>query len=342
MNDGLNTVLGTQDPLYRFLAESVLGVRLGFGDTRLVFEAYPLDADGTVVRFSERQTGVELVGKFYGRKWIAGWQQGAPELRRQLMHREYDNLQRLRTLGLDGYPHCVVRPLATCEDLDCLLVEDHVPGPDLESFVRQASQAGQTTVLHARLADLASFLFDLHQRTETPDPVEPSRALGYLDKLVGQLSRWRITSVAERRRLTALRQRWAERGVLELGRRVLTHGDPIPPHFLFAGPHGVTTIDLERLWPGDRAADLGCVVAELKHLFFLYTGDRWASEPSIRHFYDCYNALLPRSSGEDLPLLTERGRFHMGCYLLRIARNSWLDLDYRRCLLAEAQACLAL
>ena len=118
---------------------------------------------------------------------------------------------------------------------------------------------------------------------------------------------------------------------------VLVRGDPTPPHFVFSETE-LAVIDLERLWPGDPAADLGCLVAELKYLFGCNGHDPWASEPYIRHLYASYL----EAASADAAALTNRGRFYQGVYELRISRNGWLDAEQRRRLLDHAEACLRL
>lgn len=332
-------ILPDNSPIYRFLAGEVLGRVLGFDGHRPVFDIFHLDNSMTALRYADRVTFVNVVGKFYGNKWIHGKQTGEPELRVELMHREFDNLRRVRALGLDTYPHCVVRPLAVCEELDCMLVEEFVPGTDLDFYVREAVRWGKEDECRAKLRDVAWFLADLHSRSQTHDRVDGACGLSYMDKIIRQLAYWKIISDDRRKRFLELRDRWAACHVLDVGQQVLMHGDAILPHFLCSGEHGITAIDLERLRPGDRATDIGCIVAELKHLFFLYSHNIWASEPYIQHFYDSYIGYLPEEL-EDSQVLTTRGRFYMGCYQLRISRNSWLDLDYRRALIHEAEACL--
>jgi aminoglycoside phosphotransferase (APT) family kinase protein len=98
---------------------------------------------------------------------------------------------------------------------------------------------------------------------------------------------------------------------------VLIHGDATPTNFLFRSKQDLAVIDLERMWPGDSAADLGRIVAELKHLFWWYAHYRWASEPYIQHFYHSYDSHLPTATST-LPAVTDRGRSYMGCDPLRI------------------------
>lgn len=337
-NQYIGTLLDT-NPLYDFLVGEVMGKILGYSNHKSVFDVFSLNSDMTVFRYADRRSFVNLVGKSYANKWIDGQQTGNPGLRAEFMQREFDNLQKLRALGLDTYPHCVVRPLAVNRLLNCVLVEEFVPGARFDSYVWEAINWGKEDELRGRLSDLAWFLADLHNRSQTTEAANHARGLSYFDKIVDHLFYWQIISSDQRHHFLDLRNRWVGTGILGTGRLVLTHGDPVFPNFICQADHGIVGIDLERLWPGDRAMDLGCVVAELKHVFFLYSHDIWKSEPYIRHFYESYFSCLP-DGVEDFATLTSRGRFYMGCYELRISRNAWLDLGYRKALIDEAERCL--
>lgn len=339
MNETYTGLLSEDEPLYTYLAEEILGGVLGFRRVRPVFDVYGLDVSSSIFRYSDRRTFVQLVCKSYGNKWVNGSQTGQPALRAELMRREYENLRRVRALGLDAQPHRAVRPLGYNEGLNCLLVEDYAPGPDLDFYIRKARDNAQSDQLRRRLTDAAWFLADLHNRSETGLPVVAQQAFDYFDRMLADLIRWDIISAEQRRRLEEARQRWEQAGLLSESARVLIHGDVNPTNFLWSGEHDLTVIDFEALKEGDRAFDLGCMAAELKHLFWWYTHDAWASEPFIQHFYASYADYMPSGAG-DFKSLTERARFMMACVALRIGRNSWLDINYRQQLIEDAIRCL--
>jgi hypothetical protein len=332
-------VLPAHDPLHAFLTEEVLGQVLGVDCSQSLFDVFHLDTSGIVYRYADRRTGANVVGKFYGNKWINGSRTGDRGLRALLVRREFENAARLRSLGLDCPPHSVVRPLAVSEEINFVLVEDFAPGANLDHYILQAAQHGQSEQLLVRLTDLAAFLADWHSRSRTGASVNMAAALEYLDRVLEHLVYWNIISAEQGGQIERLRDRWAGAPTLEQAQEALVHGDATPTHFLFDGGGNVTAIDLERLQSGDSAVDIGCMAAELKHLFFWYTHDPWASEPYIQHLYARYACCVPQ---EDWLSLTTRGRFYMGCYALRICRDSWLDLDYRRRLIEIAIGCLQL
>ena len=331
-------VLDQSDPLRSLLVDS-LDRHYGATPKRPVFDVYRLGGGSVIYRYVERATAASLVAKFYGNKWIEGSQTGNRELRVALMHREYANAMRLRDLGLCCCPHSVVRPLDVSEACNCALIEEYVPGVNLDAFISAAVTKGRTSELHRRLGDMAAYLADLHNRSQTEAPVDPACALALLAREEAALARWQLLTPGQRELIAGRREGWRTSGWLATGHQVLLHGDANPTNFIFDACGGVTAIDVESSAYGDRAVDVGCIVAELKHLFYLYSHNSWASEPYIRHFYADYTA-NQTGAGEHFAELTTRGRFFMACFMLRICQDAWLNLDYRRSLLQHAIECL--
>ncbi len=329
-------ILAVADPLYPFLAEQVLQEILGAAVQQPLFDIYQMDGDGVVYGYRERCTGIELLGKFYGNRVFDGNGMMDRERTAELMHREYQNLCQVWALGLNAPPHRVVRPLAVSEPLNCVLVEEYVSGPNLDVFLKEALQQDRYEALDERLGDLAAFLATLHNRSQSERPVDSGQGLNYLAKVIDQLAAGDVIDDAGRDRLEALRSRWAATGVLETATEVLVHGDVTPVNIVFGDDHQVIAIDLERLHTSDAALDLGCALAEIHHTFLLHGKDAAASTPLGERFLDRYITHRQQSQAT-LSTLRERSRFFKGSMMLRICRNEWLDLNYRRILLAEAE-----
>ena len=328
--------LSEQDPLYSFLAHDV--IQDGRSSPRFI--VYAMDNTGIVYRYWLVDSDINLVGKFYGRKWLNGSQNGNYQLRVRLMHREFGNLERVRELGLNSPPYRAVRPLAINEHLNCVLLEDYAPGATLQSFLWDAMQ-GDERFLHKRLCETAGLLATLHNRSQTREPVDATHAVERLGRIIEHLEQWRIVSPEQLDRLRYLLARWNDSAMLKAACKVLIHGDPNPEHFLFQDGEGVTAIDWERLWSGDRAADLGCLAAEIKHAFLWHSGNPNAGESYIQHLYGVYFSQVSDQE-ESFPSFCQRARFYMGCGELRICRNPWVDLAHRQRLIEEAEACLQL
>lgn len=330
--------VGEDSDLWRFLRDEVLMGILGLHCVRPQFHLWQLGASA-VLRCDEEHTTLSLALKSYDLKWIDGRQghDDRHETRARMMQREFDNIRHVRALGLDRPPLRAVRALTVNPDLGCLLVEEFTDGDDLDCTVREAVYHGRLAELSARLTHIAAFLAQLHNVSATNRRGDGQEAVKYLEKVVSQLACWDVITRGQEEALRAVGQGWEASGELLAPTEVLIHGDATPSQFLFSEDE-LVVVDFERLHYGDCAADIGRMAGELKHLFSFYIGNPWASEPYIQHFYrDYYRRAL---NAGDFSALTQRARFHMGCSELRIARNSWQDLGYRRRLVMEAAACL--
>ncbi|NIT04506.1 aminoglycoside phosphotransferase family protein, partial [Candidatus Saccharibacteria bacterium] len=81
------------------------------------------------------------------------------------------------------------------------------------------------------------------------------------------------------------------------------------------------------------------VCGELKHAFLWRTGNAYAAEPFIRHFLKKYSGHF-RDKKKAFMEITLKNPFYMALTELRIARNSYLDWNYRKGLVHEAMKCL--
>lgn len=334
-------VLPRQDPLYPFLSSEVLNKVLGYPGEDWVFDVHRLEklpVNWYIYRYTERSTGISLVGKFYGNKYLYGGQLCGPEQRARLMQWEFENLSLLRGAGFDQPPFQVVRPLAVSPAINCVLVMEYAAGYDLNHYIRGAIFARGEQELLDRVGLVALFLARLHALAQVPLPSRRS-ALAYIDENVRQLNRMQLISWEQSRRIEDLRGRWVSSGNLDEFTPGPIHNDAVPSHFVFTGTDQLTLIDLERLTTGDRAVDLGTLVAEIKQMFYWYTGSLWSGERYIRHLYRTYFNCLPPGS-EDFESLTMRGRFYMGCTQLRMGLVDWMDAGYRRRLIDDAEACM--
>jgi len=328
-------ILAQESPLYTLLAEEVFGGAFGLRLRRPQFEERPLDARGLVYGYRERTTGIRVVAKFCARK--LPMRGDAPYAAGGLMEREFGNLQRVRALGLDRYPFRAVRPLAASSGIEDVLVVEHAPGLALAAYLDETPRGASTAVAQTAIVRVATFLAALHGRSRVEIPAVDGPPLAYLERVTGHLLSLEVISEEQRGRLATLGREWASSGLLRTGDRVLIHGDANPTHFWLSDDGAVTMIDAERVAVGDRAADLGYLAGDLKSLFWRIMGDQFAGEPYVRYLYAAYAALCPEVDFEELTL---RGQFFMACAELRIARNEWLDVEFRRSLATHAEECL--
>ena len=323
--------LSSRDPLHPYLVHDVLP-QIGVRNRSAEFRVFSMKAS-KVYLYEERNSCAQVVGKFF----LSDGGQTAGAIHR--MSQEFENLQLLRSYGLAGYPHHVVRPLGTNAWLNSILVEEYAPGLPLSSFVNRAIYQGQSQQLFEKLTALGYFLATLHNRTAIALGVDFQQDCAYLDRLVRKLQTRRVIGTWDADELFWLRDRWREKPRMWEDNQVLVHGDATPSNLLFGHGLSVIAIDLERMKRADRTFDLGRIAGELQHYFLQATGNKHAADPFIGHFLWEYACHFPdrdrafRSINARLP-------FQMALTLLRIARNSWVSFPHRRQLAEEAKIIL--
>lgn len=326
------------DPLYHFLAECVLRQLLGVEVAEPHFEIRDTQKEGVIVHFHERNSGIDLVGKFFARRGVDDSGSIDADRAAELMQQEFDRLTTVWNLGLNQPPHRVVRPLAVNRELDALLVEEYIAGKPLDDYLKAGLGGTDTTELAQRLTQVAHFLAALHQRSQQDEPVEAAAGLDYLQKVIEQLAQDDLFQESEKERLLQLCQRWQQSGRLNAPQRVLVHGDVTPVNIVFTDGE-LIAIDLERLHPADPALDLGSALAEIIHAAQLQGRTLDDTVALRRIFLDSYR-LHRNLTAAEYHALEPRIHFFTGTMFLRIARNHWLDQPYRRSLLPLAERML--
>jgi aminoglycoside phosphotransferase (APT) family kinase protein len=324
-----NTYLGTldyRDPLYEILLDRVCP------DLRQPhFHVDRMSRSG-VYRYTEERTHRAIVGKFF--RLDDNHYERVVRIKS-----EFDKLRTIRALGFDTFPHYVVQPLAREERIGLAVVEEFIAGRDLDHYIMKAICKNGHDSLKRRLSALAEFLHAWHSRTITEQPVSAEPICGYYRRVVDKLHRQTVLSGDECSYALRLMDRWLIHMELERQRCVLVHGDATPTNFIFTGGNNVVAIDLERMQASDFMYDIGMICRELKHAFLWRRGDRFASEPYIRHFLKSYAAGFPNPK-RVFRTITKRLPFFMAMTEFRIARNDYLDWTYRRRLAMEAFECL--
>ena len=323
--------LSSHDPLHPYLVHDVLP-QIGIRNSAAEFRVFSMKHN-KVYLYEERHSRAQVVGKFF----VSGRNHAAEAMQR--MRQEFDNLQLLRSYGLAGYPHHVVRPLGANACLNSILVEEYATGVPLSAFVNEAIHQGQRQPLFEKLTALAYFLATLHNRTANGQGVDFHQDCAYLDRLVRKLQTKQVIGAWDADELFWLRDRWREKPRMWEDRQVLVHGDATPSNLLFGRGLGVIAIDLERMKRADRVFDLGRIAGELQHYFLQATGHRHGAEPFIGHFLWEYACHFPNRD-RAFRSITGRLPFQMALTFLRIARNSWVSALQRGRLVEEAKIIL--
>lgn len=325
--------LSEHDPLHGYLQQDIQP-QIGGASGSSTYRVFRLNASNDVYRYEDRNTGTNFIGKFF----LSARKRDAAKAGSRLT-REFDNLSMMRNYGQTGYPHHVVRPLGRNYSMNALLVTEYCEGELLSEVILEAIRSGRHGHLYHKLTALAYFLSSFHNRTASGEGVEFHQDCDYMDSLTGKLLHIRAIGGDEARELYWLRDQWRNQPKMWEDQKVLVHGDATPENFRFGDGLKVMTFDLERTKHADRVFDTGRIAGELKHFFMRATGNKDAAEPFIRHFLWEYACHFPN---RDSAFVSISGRtpFYMGITLLRIARNDWVDPEYRRRLINEAKECL--
>lgn len=313
------------DPLYEILSFDVYE-----GINQPAFHVERLSFNHLVYKYIEDKTGIAVVGKFF--------RLDERDEKLSRIKGEYSNLLRLRNAGFDNFPYYVVKPLAREESIGLALIEEFIHGKDLDYYFRKAIFDKDTSRLNDRLSSLAAFLYAFHSGTGGGGLINLEEEGSYFERIVKKLSRQHVISEGDVRDYLRLRDKWLEMPFM-VSERVIIHGDATPTNFLFMNRGDVVAIDLERIRMADRVFDIGMVCGEIKHAFLWRTGDLYVSEPFIRYFLMEYSSHFQETENAFIEI-TRRNPFYMALTELRIARNSWLDWDYRKRLVWEAKECL--
>ncbi len=323
--------LSSRDPLHPYLVHDVLP-RVGVRESQAEFRVFSMK-QSKVYLYEECNSRTQVVGKFF----LSGGHDTGDAVHR--MRQEFDNLELLRSYGLAGYPHHVVRPLGTNAWLNSILVEEYAAGVPLSAYVDDAIHQGRSEPLFAKLTALAYFLATLHNRTANGQGVDFHQDCAYLDRLVRKLQKQHVVGDRDADELYWLRDRWRGKPRMWEDNQVLVHGDATPSNLLFGRGLSVIAIDLERMKRADRTFDLGRIAGELQHYFLQATGQTQSAEPFVGHFLWEYACHFP-DRGRAFHAITARLPFQMALTLLRIARNSWVSLLQRGRLVEQARIVL--
>lgn len=323
------TYLGTlasADPLYEILSSHMCP------DLRDPHFHVNRMSSRAVYKYTEEETKIAIIGKFFKLN------DTKPD-RALRIKGEYDNLRKIRGYGFDTFPNYVVRPISREERIGLALIEEFVQGRDLDYYFKKAIYEGRAALLKDRLSRLATFLHTLHRKTETDNNVGLDSVSTYFRKIMEKLCRQHVISDYDKKMYLKLMDKWLGGTLLHRAKTVIVHGDATPTNFLFTAKGDVVAIDLERIRNSDPAFDVGMICGELKHAFMWRTGNPYAAEPFIRSFLKCY-ASQSHDEKRVFREISLRNPFYMAMTELRIARNSYLDWNYRKRLAWEAMECL--
>ena len=321
--------LNGSDPLYPYLTKEIFP-QLGCSCPQGI-KVYKTNGSNEVYVYEDASNSQRVVGKFFYSEKMKDW-----DLAWKRLDREYRNLLEFRSY-LDPVYHYVAKPLGRNDDLNRLLVVEYCYGEPLEEIITRSINNKDEALLFGKLKALAYFLARVHNLSAAEHTADFEKVCQYFHTVLSQLES--ITDAGEREYIASLCRKWHDDPLMWQDREVLVHGDATPANFFFGDDIHVISFDMERNRRTDRMFDTGRLAAELQHFFFRATGNIAEAEKYIGHFYWEYACHFPDRE-KAFASITKRAPFYMGMNLLRIARNDYLSITYRRSLIEEAKKTL--
>ncbi|MBE6379627.1 MAG: aminoglycoside phosphotransferase family protein [Lentisphaerae bacterium] len=323
--------LPESDPLYNYLKNDIFPqINCDCRDGIRVFRT---NGSNAVYIYEDRATCSKVVGKFFYSE-----RQRDRDAACRRLDREYRNTVEFRSYLENSPYHYAARVLGRNDELNSLLVVEYCYGEPLDDIILRSINQSDPGLLYGKLTALAWFLATLHNRSARPEEkVRFSAVCHYFELVVNGLKG--VISSGDENYMLRLCEEWRNKDFMYQDCEVLVHGDATPSNFFFGDDMHVITFDLERVQRTDRVFDVGRMAAELQHFFMRTTGNKYAAEPYIGHFLWEYSNHFPDREAT-FASISRRIPFYMGVNLLRIARNSYLDNDYRQMLIREAGECL--
>ena len=316
------------DPMFGYLRNDIFP-QLG-SDCSEGIRVFATNGSNAVYIYEDRKTCQNVVGKFFYSE-----RNRDRELAWRRLDREYRNICNFRQYL--GENHYVAKVLGRNDDLDCLLVVEYCTGTPLDRIILEAINTGNSGLLREKLTALADFLATVHNRSAAEEKVDFGNTCRYAQGLVGELSG--LLHPGESEMFSDLLNKWCSDPFMWGDDQVLVHGDATPSNFFFGDGMYVISFDMERVRIADRCFDIGRIAGELHHFFMRTVGNRYAAEEFVGHFLWEYACRFPEREAA-FHAITRRIPFYMGGNFLRIARNTYLDHQYRRALIGAAQECL--
>ena len=320
--------LPQNDPMFDYLRHEIFP-QLG-SDCSEGIRVFQTNGSNAVYIYEDRKTAQCVVGKFFYSERNTDW-----ELAQRRLDREYKNIKAFSSYL--GENHYVAKVLGRNDSLNCLLVVEYCTGTPLDRIILESINTGNSGLLREKLTALADFLATVHNRSAGSEKVDVNETCRYYEGIVDNLKHQ--LSEGDTAWFLELGKRWRNDPVMWEDNRVLVHGDATPSNFFFGDGMYVISFDMERVRIADRCFDVGRIAGELHHFFMRTVGNRFAAEEFVGHFLWEYACRFPDREAA-FNAITRRIPFYMGTTLLRIARNSYLEHDYRRALIDAGENCL--
>ncbi|AHF98016.1 MAG: hypothetical protein ACPLW6_05525 [Desulfurella sp.] len=221
----------------------------------------------------------------------------------------------------------VINPYCYLPDIDCALVEPYINGKTLDYYIKSAIEKNEKNKLYKRL-ELLALLFSCIHKKVNQDNYDMIVEKNYCSKILHTLYK---NSLIDKNKMLSIKEKCIKKFSEIRHNTTHIHGDATTTNFIYANG-SIYAIDMEKAKIASLELDLGFIVAELKHHFMLFgQKDNDASE-YISFFLNNYCLLSSRNIND----IENNLEIFISLGLFRIARNMYLDANYRKLLVKKA------
>lgn len=320
MNEKYLGILKNNDPLFFYL-NKIKELKLhNFVPVDFYLVQAFSNTKTNVYKYTANFDGTSFVVKFFGQ----GGTINKKIAEKRLMW-EFNRLKFFQTCSSKKTK--VINPYCYLPEVDCALVEPYIKGKTLDFYIKGAIFNNQKNRLFKKLDLLATLLSCIHSVSKEEN-YNMLAEKNYCAKILHTLYKDRLI---DKHKLIDIKNTCINGFSKVKTNATNIHGDATTTNFIFTDG-AIYSIDMEKSKIASYLLDLGFIAAELKHHFMLFgQQDMYATE-YISYFLYKYSLL----SRKDLNDIENNLKIFIALGLFRIARNWYLDLNYRHFLIEKA------
>ncbi len=324
MSEQFIGILKKDDPLFFYLNKMKELKLHNFIPTDFYLVQSFSSAKTNVYKYTSNFDGTSFVVKFFGRSSSRN-----KKISEKQLLWEFNRLKHFQICSNKKIQ--VINPYCYLVDVNCALVEPYIKGKTLDYYIKAAIQNNKKEKLQNKLYLLAWLLSCIHKGF-TIENYDLSVEKNYCSKILHTLYKDNLIS---KHQLLEIKHACNNKFSKLTSSATNIHGDATTTNFIYA-KGSIYAIDMEKSKIASYELDLGFIVAELKHHFMLFGLKEEDASLYISYFLSQYSVL----SEKNLSYIENNLKTFVALGLFRIARNWYLEYNYRILLVEKAYSLL--
>lgn len=273
-----------------------------------------------VYKYTSNFDGTSFVAKFFGNSGTVN-----KEIAKKRLLWEFNKLKYFQTCS--NKKTKIINPYCYLVNVDYALVEPYIDGKTLDYYIKSAIINNKKDKLQKKIYLLAMLLNCIH-KSLTQKHYDLKVEKNYCSKILSTLYKDDLIDKYKMLKIKNICEKKFSNITTDASN---IHGDATTTNFIYAN-ETIYAIDMEKSKIASIELDLGFIVAELKHHFMLFGLQEHDASDYISYFLYQYSLL----SGKNFNYLENNLQIFIALGLFRIARNWYLDSNYRHLLIEKA------